>query len=254
MAPGRRKSGLVGGVDPIAHRENVRCSSMAYVGGKGNCCARVIGAMPWHRVYIETHLGGGAVMKRKRPAERQIGIDRDERVIEKWRLRGCDTELIHGDAATFLESHRFEGDEVVYADPPYPHETRGSGNRYRHEYDDDHHVALLDVLCRIDCMVIISAPPTPLYRERLQGWRTETFTAGARRGARTETLWTNFPPPARLHDPIQAGAGFRAREAMKRRVSTMTSKVAKMDAAERSLFFDWLSTSHPEWARSEGRG
>ena len=38
--------------------------------------------MPPHATYIETHLGGGAIMRRKPPALRNIGIDRNAR---RWR-------------------------------------------------------------------------------------------------------------------------------------------------------------------------
>lgn len=34
-----------------------------------------------HEVYIETHLGGGAVLRHKRPAGRNIGIERNGQVI-----------------------------------------------------------------------------------------------------------------------------------------------------------------------------
>jgi hypothetical protein len=40
--------------------------------------------MPPHEVYIEPFLGGGAVMRLKRPARLNIGIDRDEQVIASW--------------------------------------------------------------------------------------------------------------------------------------------------------------------------
>ena len=39
-------------------------------------CQPLIAAMPPHATYIETHLGGGAIMQRKPPALRNIGIDR----------------------------------------------------------------------------------------------------------------------------------------------------------------------------------
>ena len=38
--------------------------------------------MPPHDTYIETHLGGGAIMRRKPPALRNIGIDRDAALVE----------------------------------------------------------------------------------------------------------------------------------------------------------------------------
>lgn len=42
----------------------------------------LIALMPPHSVYIESQLGGGALMKRKPPAVRSIRIDRDERALE----------------------------------------------------------------------------------------------------------------------------------------------------------------------------
>ena len=50
---------------------------MNYPGGKGLLYQKFINLMPLHEVYIETHLGGGAIMRNKRPARRNIGIDID---------------------------------------------------------------------------------------------------------------------------------------------------------------------------------
>ncbi|KHE92566.1 MAG: hypothetical protein SCABRO_01681, partial [Candidatus Scalindua brodae] len=41
-------------------------SSMNYPGGKGGVFQKLINLMPPHDVYIETHLGGGAVIRNKR--------------------------------------------------------------------------------------------------------------------------------------------------------------------------------------------
>ena len=78
----------------------------------------LIAAMPPHATYIETHLGGGAIMQRKPPALRNIGIDRSARAI--WAFR-CpyEVELVHGCCHRFLAEFPFAGDELVYADPPY---------------------------------------------------------------------------------------------------------------------------------------
>lgn len=226
---------------------------MAYVGGKGNCYSRVIGAMPTHRVYIETHLGGGAVMRAKRPAERQIGVDADERVIAAWRRRGAPCELIHGDAVAFLSCFPFTGDELVYSDPPYPIESRNGRNRYRHDYGERDHAALLEVLVGLSCRVLVSGQPTPLYCERLAGWRRIEFRSGGRRGGRAEMLWANFPEPDFLHEPAKAGATFRDRERVKRRLTTMRRKVERMDGTERSLFVEWLARKYPEQIRKAGK-
>lgn len=219
---------------------------MAYLGGKGNCYSQIIGMMPSHRVYIETHLGGGAVMRAKRPAMRQIGVDIDEKVIEAWRQRAAPCELIQDDAVAFLARYSFVGDEVVYCDPPYPLECRNERNRYRHEYNDDDHATLLDVLLSLKCRVLISGQPTALYNDRLAKWRCVSFNAAARRGMRRELLWMNFAEPEFLSDPLKSAGGFRERERIKRRLKTMQKKVDQMTGIERSLFFDWIAENYPE--------
>ena len=49
----------------------------SYFGSKATSglCQPIIAMMPPHDTYIETHLGGGAIMKRKPPALHNIGID-----------------------------------------------------------------------------------------------------------------------------------------------------------------------------------
>jgi hypothetical protein len=68
-------------------------------------------------IYIETHLGGGAIMQRKAPARHNIGIDPDARASAGLR---CDysVERVHGCAHRFLAEYRFTGRELVYCDPP----------------------------------------------------------------------------------------------------------------------------------------
>ena len=70
-------------------------------------CEALISLMPPHSLYLETHLGGGALMKRKPPAERSIGIDLDERALAAF---SCDTpvELVHGCAHAFLDAFPFQ--------------------------------------------------------------------------------------------------------------------------------------------------
>ena len=55
---------------------------MSYDGGKGAMYHKIINRIPPHRVYIEPFLGGGAVMKRKRPAAVNIGLELDLAVLK----------------------------------------------------------------------------------------------------------------------------------------------------------------------------
>ena len=81
-------------------------------------CQPIIALMPPHDTYIETHLGGGAIMQRKPAARHSIGIDRDARALERF---ACDypVEKIHGCAHPFLATYPFTGRELVYSDPHY---------------------------------------------------------------------------------------------------------------------------------------
>lgn len=54
---------------------------MSYLGSKAasGVYQRIIAEIPPHDTYIETHLGGGAVMLRKPPARHNWGIDIDQK-------------------------------------------------------------------------------------------------------------------------------------------------------------------------------
>ena len=149
---------------------------MRYPGGKGGAGVyqTIINNIPPHDTYIETHLGGGNILERKRPAARSVGIDVDPEVIEVWQqLDVPGLELHHGDAVAWLESHQFTGSEFVYADPPYVMDSRRGGKLYRHEYDDADHVRLLDVLAGLPCAVMVSGYDSPIYDSSpLATWRT----------------------------------------------------------------------------------
>ena len=108
---------------------------MGYFGSKATSglCQPLIAMIPPHDTYIETHLGGGAIMKRKLAALRNIGIDRDARALDAFE---CDypVELVHGCAHRYLAEFEFQGSELVYSDPPYLKRTRTSRRRYRFDY------------------------------------------------------------------------------------------------------------------------
>jgi DNA adenine methylase len=97
---------------------------------------------------------------------------------------------------------------LLYLDPPYVRETRSqshvladSAALYRHEMDDEEHVALLDRVRAARSMVLISGYATKLYDDALKGWARRQVAARAHRnGARTEVLWINAAASAALED------------------------------------------------------
>lgn len=220
---------------------------MAYPGGKNGSGVyqKIINQIPPHRVFISAFLGHCAIMRYKRAATVNIGIDSDVHVVEYWRsdiaqagdVRGCTAPtVIHGDAISFLQSYNFQSDEFVYADPPYLMETRKSKRPiYNVEMGDTgQHEKLLSVLKSLPCMVALSGYPSSLYSELLQGWRTISYNTINRAGDTVrEWLWMNYPEPQALHDYSYLGENFREREKITRQKRRWARRLRDMNPLQR---------------------
>ncbi|EDW2637161.1 DNA adenine methylase [Salmonella enterica subsp. salamae] len=213
---------------------------MSYLGSKAasGVYQKIIAEMPPHDTYIETHLGGGAVMLRKPPAMCNIGIDVDELTLvdfahEHNRLY---IDLVRADAVDYLNHYDFyrAGRVLIYADPPYLPETRTGNARYRYEYSVADHERLLSCLVSLpkNVSVILSGYPSQLYDERLTGWRSKEFQAMTRGGVRTEKIWMNYPE-GRAYTHAFAGKDYNDRHRIKRKVERWRAKYAALPPAER---------------------
>ncbi len=227
---------------------------MTYPGGKAGAGVfqKIINEIPPHDLYIEPFLGDGAILRNLRPAARRIAIELDDVVAAAFRDEVLDVEL-HCCCGIEWLKHRFDlyrlqgpppdseasAEErfasrcFVYMDPPYLLASRRGGRIYRHELDRAQHVELLDVACRLPCMVAISGYASSLYAEALAGWRLITFETMTRGGPAIEHLWLNYPPPAALHDYRYLGRNKREREKLKRRVVNWTEGLARLPPLER---------------------
>ncbi|MGJ7512802.1 DNA adenine methylase [Pseudomonas baetica] len=219
---------------------------MNYPGGKGKCYQRLINLMPAHQVYIETHLGAGAVMRHKKPASRSIGVDIDPAVHALWQQpqlkERC--EFVQADALQFLQAYPFTGQELIYADPPYLSETRQRSKVYRFEYDIAGHVELLTALKLLPCMVMISGYRSDLYGQELEGWRLVSFDAKTHSSMREECVWMNFPAPEKLHDTCFWGHTYRERQTIARRQARLRQKIALMNPIERNDLIQWMNETY----------
>ncbi len=206
---------------------------MGYFGSKATSglCQLLLGLQPPHDLYIESHLGGGALMRRKAPALRSIGIDRDRRALDGFTC-AYPVELIHGCAHANLAEFPFLGSELVYCDPPYLRATRRSERRYRHDYTDADHVELLELLKGLPCQVMVSGHPSALYDDLLQDWRRVAVQVTTQAQVRTEVVWFNFAP-GRLHGAGHAGRNHTDRQRIKRKAARWAAKYRKMPPGER---------------------
>jgi DNA adenine methylase len=212
---------------------------MTYPGGKSGSGVyqQIINQIPPHRVYIEPFLGSGAVMRLKRPAIVNIGIESDAAVISLfWNENPMAINIINGDAISFLSTYNWQGDEFVYCDPPYLFETRSCKRPlYACEFGSvDQHRQLLKLLLSLPCRVAISGYCSPLYAAMLQAWRPITYQTRTRGGGVvTEWLWMNYEEPVELHDYRYLGNNFRQRERIKRIKTRWLARLQRMDALER---------------------
>jgi DNA adenine methylase len=208
---------------------------MTYPGGKGRAFHRIISLMPPHATYVETHLGGGSILRRKRPARRSIGVEIDAAVIEQWRdLALPGLELVHGCAVDFLRQFSFSGNELVYVDPPYWPDSRRRTRCYRHDYTREHHLELLDTIRELPCRVMVSGYANATYDDALRGWERHIVLNQTQTGPAEEVLWTNFQPDHRLHDYTYVGHDFRDRERIKRSRQTQIERLRRAPPIERA--------------------
>jgi DNA adenine methylase len=191
----------------------------------------IIAMMPPHDTYIETHLGGGAIMRRKPPALHNIAIDLDPEALRTFE---CDypVEKVQGCAHKFLSAYTFSGRELAYCDPPYLHYIRTSNRRYRFDYTEQDHIELLELLKKIPCSVMLSGYPSVLYDELLTDWGSLELQVMNQGGVRTEKLWFNFTPD-RVHWSRYAGRNFTDRQRIKRKAETWGRRYHALPRAER---------------------
>lgn len=190
----------------------------------------IIAAMPPHDVYIESHLGTGAVMRHKPPAARSIGIDRDAEALAAF-VPTYPVELQERDCVAFLQAFDFAGRVFIYHDPPYLHSTRTSRRRYRCDYSDADHARLLAVCRDLPALQMFSGYPSAFYDEQLLGWRTYEFQVMTRGGPRTEKLWMNYPPAA--HWATFAGRDYIDRQRIKRKAARWAEHYRRLPPGER---------------------
>ena len=224
-----------------------------YPGGKNGSGVYqwIINQMPPHKIYVEPFLGGGAILRNKRPAPvASIAIDVDARAVQAFTTPIPNLRLICGDALEKLDYMQIlvEPTTLVYCDPPYLMSTRSTKQAYyTHEFaSEEEHTFLLRILRRLPCMVMISGYASALYDHHLAGWREETFQTVNRAGKPTiEHLWCNFPVPMELHDYRYLGSTFRQRERIKRKQARWRARLAKMESQERYALLSVIADLRP---------
>ena len=219
-----------------------------YPGGKGSTFRVLINQMPPHRRYFELFLGDGAVMRNKRPAGYNLGMDIDPEPVATVRADLCFSHakngdisgsfsFVVGDAIPLLQAGQFGPGDFLNLDPPYLMETRRQKRPlYNCEFGqaEDHETFLAAVLALPPGpMVMICGYWSQLYETRLRGWRRVDYPAQTRSGATAvESIWMNYPEPVRLHDYSFLGDNFRERERIGRKAKRWVAGLQRLPILE----------------------
>jgi hypothetical protein len=234
---------------------------MTYPGGKAGAGVyqTLINLMPPHRCYVEPFVGGGAILRMKRPADMNIVCDLDAAVLPplrtaiagpagvtwpagtsfasfSFRVGTISYDCLHQDGIDFLltEATTFGSDTLIYCDPPYLMSTRSGRRLFKHELEDDAHRRLLGAIQSLKCRVMISGYSSSLYAKELKGWHASSFATTTRGGKHVaEWVWCNFQRPVALHDYRFLGDNYRERERIKRKQKRWKDRLVKMPILER---------------------
>ena len=220
----------------------------SYDGGKGNIYQHLINLIPPHSVFASLFLGHCAIMRNKRPASVNIGLDLDTSVIIDW-MAGYDSYSSYffsvRCATSWLKdrSLKVSSDWFLYLDPPYLFDVRSSKRpMYKHEFGRrDQHMELLGLLIELRCMVMISGYDSQLYDEVLTNWRkVEIPTYNRANKPVIECVWMNYGGPCELHDYTHLGDDYRERERIKKKRKRWLNNYQSMSQLERRAILNDL--------------
>jgi site-specific DNA-adenine methylase len=217
----------------------------SYPGGKGaEATVRLlINNIPPHEVYGELFLGGGAIMRHKRPADRSYGDELSDDVLRLWESAPAWVQVYKRDGLAHLEriaAVNMVGEEsFLFLDPPHLDETlKGGRAPYAHRMPYADHVRLLLAVKQLHCNVMLCGLPNLLYENQLRGWRTFQYENMTRRGLQTEQVWMNYEKPGKLHDCRYVGENFRHRERLQRRAKSIRKQLDAMPDHERQFILE----------------
>lgn len=152
------------------------------------------------RTVVRSHMGfAGTAIHGKTTGFRSFSTNSGSHPAAQWRrLPECVVAIVKRLQGVVIENRDFlevidqqdTPETLFYVDPPYLRATRDAGTDYRHELTDEQHKTLLERLCGLKGMAVLSGYPSRMYDAALSGWRRieqQALAEGAR--VRTEVLW-----------------------------------------------------------------
>lgn len=221
-----------------------------YLGGKGTQYPKIINQIRPHDVYVAPFLGRDKVIQNMRKARWVQGFELDVDIYQEWEAVPW-MRAFHGNGLHYLKNFEPAAklQHCLFCDPPYPHETRTSAHRYKHEFTERDHRLLLQHLNRIhraydNCQILVCTYPNWLYTHDLKGWHCIEYQAMTRGGPRTEHLYVNRLPDGELHDYSYLGINRTQRQQIKRKADRWTTNLERMPIIERNAILERILSNY----------
>jgi DNA adenine methylase len=137
-----------------------------------------------------------ARQKRALPVNQWLGaIDGLEEIFSRIK----DVQIEHLDALDVIARYDTP-DSLHYIDPPYLMSSRTGGENYSHEYNEEQHQNLLELLLTLQGKVILSGYINEMYPSILKKWKEHRRIAklanatlkNGEKQLRQEVIWTNY--------------------------------------------------------------
>lgn len=219
-----------------------------HIGSKNNSglVQFIINHIPPHRTFIEAFAGSAVIARNIYQDQNVILIEKDELVFQHLKLlANTSFKVFNTQFLDFLYDYDFNSDPkdvFIYADPPYPIESRKQQKElYKCEMTDADHIELLSHLKCLGFNIMISTRENPIYNELLKNWTKLEFETVDRGGKAIEQIFVNYPVPCdRLHTYKFIGKDFTERQFLKRKKINLIEKLSKIKRKQPQLYFSML--------------
>jgi site-specific DNA-adenine methylase len=212
--------------------------NISYPGNKGvnPLLPNIINLIPPHKHYVELFLGSAGVARHIYPAVSMVGVERSQKIIERFRNDYPTGMVVINDCAIswLLRNLVVLADTFIYLDPPYLKQSRRSiADIYDYEISVEDHIRLLKLITSINAMVMISGYDSDLYNTYLWHWNKRIFNTSVHGKQGTEIVWFNYPEPTVLHQYNYYGKDKTDRQRVRRKIERWSRRLNQLPAHER---------------------
>ena len=204
---------------------------MKYTGNKNfpGVIEFLVNHLPKSERYFSLFFGGGGLETCKYTSGAKFICSEKNKECIKYQNDTAVIEFL--DYKDLIDNFVFDGQDFVFADPPYTLNTRRSSRKYyKFEFEENDHIDFLNIIKPIEAKIMITHPACELYNEELKKWKKIPFEYQTRKGIFKDCLWLNYSPEDIVllnYDVL--GNNFTERQAIKRQRKNIVNKFQKLD-------------------------